>query len=150
MEKAEAFDILQGVPIGNNDLLISHLQFADDTMVFCRPKVENLSIAKRVLRCFQLISGLKINFNKSRVIGIGVDNQTWRRGVENIDCRIGEIPFVYLELPIGAKQNSVRMWNPIIEKFEARLARWKAKVLIIGGRVTLLRSVLTSLLIFGG
>ncbi|GKD80616.1 reverse transcriptase domain, reverse transcriptase zinc-binding domain protein [Tanacetum coccineum] len=38
-------------------------------------------------------------------------------------------------------------WNPIIEKFHKRLISWKAKTLLYGGRLTLLKSVLGALVV---
>lgn len=96
MSKAEVLQLYQGVPIGRNGLVISHLQFIDNTMIFYKPQHQNLINAKRVLRCFQLVCSLKNNFHKSSLIGIGVDDQLVRRRAGRIACRIGELPSVYL------------------------------------------------------
>ena len=58
------------------------------------------------------------------------------------------LPTTYLGLSLGNRSNSVKTWEPVVEKFEQRLAGWKATLLSIGGRVTLLKSVLTSLPVF--
>lgn len=58
------------------------------------------------------------------------------------------LPIAYLGLPLRGLVNSIKLWQPIVEKFEARLARWKARSLSMGGKVTLLKSVLVSLSIF--
>ena len=39
----------------------------------------------------------------------------------------------------------IKEWNPIIDKFKKRLSKWKANMLSIGGRSTLITSVLGSL-----
>lgn len=36
-------------------------------------------------------------------------------------------------------------WNPIVEKFQAKLSKWKENTLSFGGRLTLCKSVLSSL-----
>jgi hypothetical protein len=41
--------------------------------------------------------------------------------------------------------NKISNWNPVIYTFEKRLSLWKAGSLSIGGRVTLIKSVLNSL-----
>ena len=51
----------------------------------------------------------------------------------------------YLGLPLGAKFKETNIWNPIIEKMERRLARWKRLYLSKGGKVTLIKSTLSSL-----
>ena len=40
------------------------------------------------------------------------------------------------------------MWDPIITKCERKLAKWKQRHLLFGGRVTLIKSVLTSIPIY--
>jgi hypothetical protein len=40
---------------------VSHLLYADDTLLFCEPKVEQLRNLRCLLLCFEAISGLKIN-----------------------------------------------------------------------------------------
>lgn len=57
---------------------------------------------------------------------------------------IWHLPSLYL----GAKYKSVSAWDPIIERFEKRLAGWKASYLSKGDRLTLIKSMLSSLPIY--
>ena len=57
------------------DLVISHLLYADDTLIFCQANIEQLKYLSWILMWFEALSGLKINLNKSEIIPIGtVDN----------------------------------------------------------------------------
>ena len=60
--KAESIEMLRGVNFGMESVNVSHLQFVDDTILFLQPKEEYLMNARRILRCFELASGLRINF----------------------------------------------------------------------------------------
>ena len=51
-------------------------------------------------------------------------------------------------MPLGAFHNSPSIWNPILEKFERKLAGWKKLYLSKGGRLILLKSTLCSLPIY--
>ena len=51
----------------------------------------------------------------------------------------------YLGMPLGASHNSPSIWNPILEKFERKLAGWKKLYLSKRGRLMLLKSTLFSL-----
>ncbi|KAK9001146.1 hypothetical protein V6N11_082937 [Hibiscus sabdariffa] len=51
---------------------------------------------------------------------------------------------VYLGIPLGAKRNSVRLWDPILSKFSHKMSGWKAISLSFGGRITLVKHVLSS------
>lgn len=58
---------------------------------------------------------------------------------------VGALPTTYLRLPVGSKSKSKGIWDSVIEKCEKKLARWKTKYLSLGGKLTLLHSVLYSL-----
>ena len=51
-------------------------------------------------------------------------------------------------MPLGASHNSPSIWNPILKKFERKLARWKKLYLSKGGRLMLLKNTLSSLPIY--
>ncbi|XP_071741242.1 uncharacterized protein [Rutidosis leptorrhynchoides] len=78
------------------------------------------------------------------VLGRGV-RQEVNRLARHIGCNGGKLPFIYLGLTIGSKMTKVKDWNPVIEKFKARLSSWKMRSLSFGGRVVLIKSVLNSL-----
>lgn len=49
------------------------LQFADDTLLMGDGIWNYLRAIKVVLRAFELVSGLRINFNKSKLIGVNIN-----------------------------------------------------------------------------
>jgi len=57
-----------------NEVDVSMLQFADDTMFMCKDNIRNLVSIKSILRCFQLALGLRVNLHKRYIGGIGVDS----------------------------------------------------------------------------
>ncbi|XP_020999438.1 uncharacterized protein LOC110281487 [Arachis duranensis] len=61
--------------IGIDNIELSHLQFADDTMLFCPPEEKTIKNYKRLLCCFELMSSLSINFDKSNLIPIKCEQQ---------------------------------------------------------------------------
>ncbi|GJS02927.1 RNA-directed DNA polymerase, eukaryota, reverse transcriptase zinc-binding domain protein [Tanacetum coccineum] len=60
----------------------------------------------------------------------------------------GDIPFSYLGLPIGSNMKSIASWKTLVDRFHMRLSFWKANLLSIGGRLTLIKSMLGSLGIY--
>jgi len=97
-----------------------------------------------LLLCFQVVTGLKVNVAKSEMVPIGEVNNV-NALAEILGCRVGAMPMTYLGMPLGASNKSPSIWNPILEKIERRLARWKKLYLSKGGRLTLLKSMLSSL-----
>ena len=62
-----------------------------------------------------------------------------------LGCKTSILPMQYLGLPLGAKYKAKAIWNWILERLEHRLAGWKRLYLSKGGRVTLIKSTLSSL-----
>ena len=57
------------------ELVISHLLYADDTLIFCEANKDQLKYLSWIVMWFEALSGLKINLNKSEIIPIG---PVWR------------------------------------------------------------------------
>jgi hypothetical protein len=129
---------------GNSSVSVSHLLYADDTILFCDAHLEQLLYIRLVLTCFEAVTGLKVNMTKSEMVPIGeVDGLSALADL--LYCHIGSLPLQYLGMPLGASYKALAIWNPIIEKIERRLAGWKKIYLSKGGRLTLLKSTLSSL-----
>nr|GEY73959.1 putative RNA-directed DNA polymerase, eukaryota, reverse transcriptase zinc-binding domain protein [Tanacetum cinerariifolium] len=112
--------IFKGVFVGDDKVTVSHLQYADDTLFFGKWNKEN---AKYLMEMAEM----------ARWMG----------------CGIGEFPFAYLGLPIGENMRRIKAWGPVVEKFKNRLADWKAKTILFGGRLTLVKSKVLEKASFG-
>ncbi|GJW03444.1 RNA-directed DNA polymerase, eukaryota, partial [Tanacetum coccineum] len=126
----------------HDDLSLSHLFYADDALFLGEWSNENLRGVINILRCFHLASGLQINLNKSQVMGVGVPSHLVENMAKSIGCSIMESKFRYLGVMVGENMSRCRAWDEVLVKLNSRLSRWKAKTLSIGGRLTLLKSVL--------
>ncbi|KAJ9701497.1 hypothetical protein PVL29_006726 [Vitis rotundifolia] len=132
---------------GGSGMQVSHLLFADDTLVFCEDSLEQMANLSWLLMWYEAISGLNINLNKSEILPVG--------RVENVEalaselgCKVGSIPSTYLGLPLGAPHKSVAVWDGVEERMRKRLALWKRQFISKGGRITLIRSTLASMPIY--
>ncbi|PNX84009.1 ribonuclease H [Trifolium pratense] len=148
MKRAVDLEYFKGIQICNSGETLSHLQYADDTLFVGEACVENLWTIKAILRWFELISGLKVNFFKSKLFGINVGDDFINSAADFLNCKIGSLPFVYLGLPVGGNPRRASTWNPVLEVLQRRLASWKNKYVSHGGRVVLLNSVLAAIPIF--
>ena len=119
-------------------------------MLFCFVSggVANATRIVHIMRVFHLASGLKINLHKSKLIGVGVAFEEVQGVAALIGCNAIQIPFVYLGVPVGGNMNRVASWKPMVDKFVSKLSTWKAKLLSIGGRLTLIKAVLGSAAIY--
>ncbi|RVW44800.1 hypothetical protein CK203_112481 [Vitis vinifera] len=123
---------------------VTHLLFADDTIVFCEAKKEALLHLGWVLFWFEAASRLKINLDKSMVIPVGEVDGVMDMAAE-IGCKVGQLPTVYLGLPLGAPNRTASVWDGVEERMRRRLALWKRQYLSKGGRLTLIKSTLSSI-----
>ena len=51
---------------------------------------------------------------------------------------VGSFPTTYLGLPLGAKHNSLRLWDGVEERYRKRLALWKRQYFLKGERLTII------------
>ncbi|GKD38991.1 hypothetical protein Tco_1259198, partial [Tanacetum coccineum] len=108
----------------------------------------NIDTIVNVLECFYRASGLRINMCKSKLMGISVEKNSVENAAAKIGCLTLETPFVYLGSKVGASMSRIHSWNEVIDRVTARLSKWKMKTLFMGGRLTLLKSVLGSMSIY--
>nr|GEZ00030.1 RNA-directed DNA polymerase, eukaryota, reverse transcriptase zinc-binding domain protein [Tanacetum cinerariifolium] len=139
--------LFKGIKVASS-LYISHLFYADDAIFMGQWNQSNIDTITRVLEVFHRASGLSINMNKSKLMGISVDISKVKQAAMKIGCLILKTPFTYLGSRVGGLMSRIQSWNDIIESMVSRLSRWKLKTLSIGGILTLLKSVLGAILIY--
>jgi hypothetical protein len=144
MSKAVATNRFSGYKVSNN-ISFHILQFADDTIIVGEGNLNNLWSIKTVLRSFEIVSGLKVNFFKSKLYGINLDESFLGAAACFLHCGVDSIPFRFLGIPVGANPRRKATWSTILEIMRKRLSIWNGRHLSIGGRVTLINSVLSSL-----
>ncbi|KAE8661369.1 putative ATP binding protein [Hibiscus syriacus] len=144
LSKAVDIGLFSGFDVGVHDraFKLSHLQFADDLIIFSKGSIRDLRNVRRVLLIYELLVGLKINQVKSRIYGINVEDGALATWANDIGCSVGSFPSEYLGLPLGYKRNSAAMWEPIVERFHAKLCGWMSNFLMLAGRVVLVKALL--------
>ncbi|XP_071694652.1 uncharacterized protein [Rutidosis leptorrhynchoides] len=103
---------------------------------------ENIRRLMKLLKCFELTSGLMVNYHKSNLIVVGIDKDEVENMAKLFGCKVGTIPFMYLGLPVGGNMKRAEYWKPVMDKFEKRLSDWRARSGSFDGRLTLVKSVL--------
>ncbi|GAU42670.1 hypothetical protein TSUD_106440 [Trifolium subterraneum] len=117
----------------NNNIQFQILQFAVDTILMGEGIWDNIWIIKTLLRSFELVSGLKINFVKSKLYGLNVDSRLLEVGSAFLSCRSETIPFKFLGIPVGANPRRQETWKSMVDAMIKRLNSWISRQLSYGG-----------------
>ncbi|RVW23803.1 putative ribonuclease H protein [Vitis vinifera] len=141
--KAKERSLLEGFRVGRNRCRVSHLQFADDTILFANSCAEELQTLKSLLLVFGQVFRLKVNLDKSNLMGINLDQNHLSRLALLLDCKASVWPILYLGLPLGGNPTTCGFWDPVIERISRRLDGWQKAYLSFGGRITLVQSCLS-------
>ncbi|XP_058775530.1 uncharacterized protein LOC131649789 [Vicia villosa] len=127
---------------------VENLQFAADTLLVGEGTWKHVWSLKSILRGFEIVSGLDVNFQKSKLIGINPSPHFLLVATNFLSCRIKEKEFSFLGILIGSNPRRISAWSQLISKLKALLSSWTGRSLNLGGRITLLKHVLCSLSVF--
>ncbi|XP_058757339.1 uncharacterized mitochondrial protein AtMg00310-like [Vicia villosa] len=95
-----------------------------------------------------MVSGLRVNMWKSKMYGVGVDQYFLQAASQFLSCKLDRIPFKFLGVVVGGNPRRSTFLNPVITNMNAKLSPWIGRLLSIGGRVTLINSVITNLPVY--
>jgi hypothetical protein len=124
---------------------ITHLQYADDTMIMVEGSELDLVNLKFLLLCFEAMSGLKINFDKSEVVVMGFDPEERQRIADNLNCRLASFPVNYLGMPIRDSRILIKDLDPLVGRVKSKAEPWRGKFTSKGSKTVLINSCLASL-----
>lgn len=97
---------------------------------------------------FQVGFRFRVNFHKTKVIGINVNHNFLLVAANFILCRIESKEFSFLGIPIGINPHRIKLCKFFVDNFRVRLAKWKGKFMSLGGIITLIKLVQSTLSIF--
>eukprot|EP00253_Pinus_taeda_P028787 PITA_28787 len=133
--------IVQGAP------LVNHALFADDSLLLGGASFRMAKAFKSILQKYCSVTGALISERKSAVYGWNSDQQT----IDRIASELGFKGYAewdkikYLGLPLTMGSNRNNLWEEVISKFNKKIAAWGGVWLSSGGKLTLIRSVLSAL-----
>jgi hypothetical protein len=124
---------------------LTHLQYADDTIIFLDLDYQTILHAKFLLYCFENMSGLEINYQKSEVLVLGSSEEESNRVAGIFNCKVGQLPIKYLGVMVNNRYMTVVELSYVTQKVEKRIPTWQSVGLSSGRKMILVESCLSSI-----
>lgn len=105
-------------------------------------------LLRLLLYIFEMMSGLKVNFQKSEILTVGGDEMIDKTYAELFNCDIGHFPLKYLGMPVSFTTLKNSDWEFLVGKYLKRFDAWVGNAASLGGRHTLLNSVVTQISLY--
>ncbi|KAH1084030.1 hypothetical protein J1N35_023791 [Gossypium stocksii] len=119
---------------------------ADDSILFGDASCEGARVIRDVIREYEIISGQRVNFNKSLLyFGANVDSSVKDNIVNLLGARVATNSEKYLGLPMMVGRKKAWAFANFVDKFRKRVDGWKFRYLSIGGKEVFIKSVLQAI-----
>ncbi|XP_058071071.1 uncharacterized protein LOC131220116 [Magnolia sinica] len=125
---------------------ISHILFADDTMIFTNSGARSVRNLMSFLQGFSRVSGLKINSAKSCLISSSKMPSSRIRKLEGL-TGFARLPpyFTYLGVPRSIGRLRSSYFQPLVDKILSHISGWKARFLNQAARSVPIKHVLAGI-----
>ena len=123
--------------------VVTITQLADDTTLFLSD-IRSLQISLNIIYTFFKASGLRLNYAKTEIMGLGQKNSRYKHvfDLNWVKDRIYSLgTWFYKDVNMSTQVNYEERWK----KLEAALKRWKCRKLTWYGKITVIKSLALSL-----
>ncbi|KAF7802015.1 reverse transcriptase [Senna tora] len=132
---------LVGVKFARRGPTISHLMYADDTILFFKADDINCALVKKAIDMYANLAGQQLNYDKSfLVFSPNTSRVVKYRIAQNLGVAISTKIGRYLGTFVDNRLSDPQNYSALVERIGNKLAGWKAKTLSQAGRLTLIKS----------
>nr|XP_027109237.1 uncharacterized protein LOC113729105 [Coffea arabica] len=138
----QGFSIPQGCPS------ITHLGYADDVLIFSSATASTLRLVMRVLEEYEASSGQLINKTKSCFLVHAKIGRPRRKSIQQVTgFKPMSFAIWYLGYPLYSGRKKKEYFAGLCLAVVSKVDSWKNRLLSAGGRIVLLKRVLSTLLV---
>ncbi|XP_035551759.1 uncharacterized protein LOC118349911 [Juglans regia] len=146
LNQAEACGNLTPAPIGRGPITVNHLFFADDSLLFCRAKHEEIKCVLNILDLYEKGSRQVLNKNKSAIFFSKNTAQITQQQILLLAGVQSTSSFErYLGLPALVGKKKIVSFHSLIDRTWTRVSNWRTKFLSAAGKEILLKAILQAI-----
>jgi hypothetical protein len=143
LRQAQAEARLAGVSFGRDGPTVTHLLFADDSVVFLEASEQSMMALKEVLHRYEVSSSQKVNLQKSSIFFGKGCNEVFKGNLKNIiGITCEALSEKYLGLPTVVGRSKEGAFKSITDRSRGKVGGWKGQGLSKAGREVLVKSIL--------
>ncbi|GKD57212.1 hypothetical protein Tco_1290599 [Tanacetum coccineum] len=113
----------------DESLISSHLFYADDAVFIGEWDTSDINIIVKVLKCCYMALGLKINIQKSKLMGFGVHSDEVTSITRLVGCSTFPAPFNYLGVKVGGHLTLLKLVRSSISLYHMSIFKVPIRVL---------------------
>ena len=135
---------IKGIVLNDKEYKLS--QYADDTQVFLDGTEISLRNTLETLNAFYLMSGLKLNIDKTKAIWIGSTSKSNSRLCRDYNLDWNQEPIKILGVTFTSEVFDIwdKNTNEIFKKAEKTIKSWSKRKLTLLGKITVIKSLAMS------
>lgn len=142
LRKTEEEGRLQGIKVCHNATSVSHLLFADDSLIPCRANRGDAQNLQTILTLYEEFSGQMINKEKFAIMFSSNTGSEKRREVmQTLQINKQTMNERYLGLPVFVGRDKTKVFAYLKDRIWKRIQGWKEKMLSRAGKEILIKAV---------
>ncbi|XP_055960697.1 uncharacterized protein LOC126668753 [Mercurialis annua] len=149
IDQAVNSGFLSGIKLQRNGPVISHLLFADDSIIFSQADMQSVIRIQPLLHKYALASGQVINMDKSDLFfSANVDSQLRRQIASFMQIQHQSQSQKYLRIPTFFGASKSVTFSHIVHKIQHKLNGWTENYLSMGGKEVLIKAIISAIPIY--
>ncbi|XP_019165744.1 PREDICTED: uncharacterized protein LOC109161710 [Ipomoea nil] len=142
LQQAQTSGLIHGCRVARGATPISHLFFADDSLLFFKANIHEATEIKNCLSIYESLSGQMVNYQKSSIC---YSKNAGENDKDMVAQALGVVQALnfgkYLGLPAFVGRNKKAVFAYIEDKIRQRIGSWNKKLLTQAGKEILLKTI---------